>query len=35
MYNRELGLVLYDDLVEWDGGWEGGSKGRGHMYIYS
>ena len=30
-YNtRELNSVLCDNLV----GWEGGSRGRGHMYTY-
>ena len=28
------GLVLCDDLEEWDGRREGGSKGRVYMYNY-
>ena len=28
--HRELSLVLCDDLEGWDGGWEGGSRGRGY-----
>ena len=32
---RELSLVLCDDQWgEMGGGWEGGSRGRLHMYIY-
>ena len=31
----ELSSVLGDDLEGWDvGGWEGGSRRRGHIYIY-
>ena len=30
---RELSLMLCDDLEGWDGGWEGGSRGRGDVYI--
>ena len=33
--HRELSSVLRDDLEGWDvGGWEGGSRQRGYMYIY-
>ena len=33
--HRELSSVLRDDLEGWDlGGWEGGSRRRGYMYIY-
>ena len=28
--HRDPSLVLCDDLEEWDGGWEGGSR-RGYM----
>ena len=27
-------LALCDDLDGWDGGWEGGSGGKGYMYNY-
>ena len=27
-------LLLCDDLEGWDRGWEGGSRGRGHMRTY-
>jgi len=33
--NRELNLVLCDDLAGWDGSGEGGSIERGYMYTYS
>ena len=32
--HKELSLVLCDDLEGWDGGWAGGSRGRGYMYMY-
>ena len=35
LWLAELTLVLCDNLgVGWGGRWEGGSRGRGHMYTY-
>ena len=33
--HRQLSLVLCDDLEEWDGEWEGGSRGMEYMYTSS
>ena len=36
LYNRELSLVLCDNLEGRDGrGWEGDSRGRGLMYTHT
>ena len=33
--HREISSVLCGDLDGWDGGWEGGPRGRGYVYTYS
>ena len=33
--HREPSSVLCDDPEGWGGGWEGGSRGRGHMHTHS
>ena len=30
----QTGALFQPREVGWGGGWEGGSKGRGHMYTY-
>ena len=30
----QTGALYQSRGVGWDGKWEGGSKGRGHMYTY-